>query len=184
RLADESGPFFALNERARGLGDVQLSLGRIVGANGNYYLAGTVKLPTGDEALLAGSGSTDWSLTLLRSSQTVFRDKPAAFFWGVGALGIGDPERIDYDANSAAFLGMFGGSLKPWPRLGFKLQADIHTALYDSRLKELGDPGVQVTLGGWREIGASGVFEFAVNEDLAVSTSPDVVLHLTLRWAF
>lgn len=183
-LADEAGPFFALDRRARGIGDVQLSIGRSIGRDRGFLLSGSLKLPTGQEELLAGSGSTDWSVTLLRSKQTALGDKPAAFFWGAGAIGIGEPELIEYDTRSAAFLGMFGGSLKPWPRLGFKLQADIHSALYDSRLNELGDPGVQVTLGGWREIGAAGVFEFAVNEDLAVSTSPDVVLHLTLRWDF
>jgi hypothetical protein len=181
----ESAPtsrFFVLDRRARGLGDAQLSLGRELGRDGGFLLKGTLKLPTGDEDLLAGSGSADFALTLLRSKPASLRRMPAAYFWGVGALGMGGAERIEFDSRSAALLGTLGGSLRPWPKLGFKAQIDFHSPLYDSRLGELKDPGVQGTLGGWWQIAERGVLEVAVNEDLSVSTSPDLVLHLQLRW--
>jgi len=181
-LADESGPFYALAERSRGWGDVQLSVGRRVGADGGFLLKGTLKLATGDEYLMAGSGATDFGVTLMRSRRFDVGNRPGGFFWGVGAVVLGEPKRIRFDTEPVAVVGMVGGSLKPWPRMGLKAQLDVHSALYESRLQEIGDPGVQATIGGFRELGQRGVVEVAVNEDLAVSTSPDLVVHLTIKW--
>ena len=44
--------------------------------------------------------------------------------------------------------------------------------------------GFQVFSLPTAEIGDRGVLEFAVNEDLHVSTAPDVVLHLGIRWGW
>lgn len=181
-LSEGSGPFYSLQRSSGGLGDVLVSVGRALGPNGGTHLRATMKLPTGDEAILAGSGSADLAVTLLRSVDVSVGGRPAGYFWGVGGLWLGDPERIRYDARRATALGMAGGSLRVWPRTGLKAQIELHGALYDSRLQELGDPGVQLTIGGWRELGARAVIELAVNEDLAVSTSPDVVLHVNLIW--
>jgi hypothetical protein len=38
------------------------------------------------------------------------------------------------------------------------------------------------TIGCWLDIGDRTLFEFAVSEDLHVSTTPDVVLVLSLNW--
>lgn len=182
----ENGPsrFFTLDGRARGLGDVQLSLGRELGPDGGFLLKGTLKLPTGDEDLLAGSGSTDLAVTLMRARTVAVRGMQASYYWGVGAMSVGDADRIEFDARDGAVLGMLGGSLQPWPRLGFKAQLDMHSPFYDSRLDELAEPGIQATIGGWWRASERGVLEFAVNEDVSVSTSPDVVMHLLFRWTF
>jgi len=181
-LSDENGPFYALAERSRGWGDVQLSLGRRIGADNGFLLKGTLKLATGEEYVLAGSGAADLAVTLMRSRRFDVRTRPGGFFWGVGAVALGEPKHIRFDAEPAAIVGMVGASLKPWARMGLKAQLDVHSALYESRLKEIGDPGVQATIGGFRELGERAVVEVAVNEDLAVSTSPDLVLHLTFKW--
>ena len=181
-LGEGGAPFYSLQRSSGGLGDLLVGVGRALGPNGGTHLQATVKLPTGDEAVLAGSGSADVAVTLLRSVDANVGRRSAGYFWGVGALWLGEPDRIGYDARRASVLGMVGGSLKAWPRTGLKAQIELHGALYDSRLKELGDPGVQLTIGGWRELGARAVVEFAVNEDLAVSTSPDIVLHVNLTW--
>jgi hypothetical protein len=176
---------FLLEGRARGLGDAQISFGRAVGSGDGLLLKGTLKLPTGDEDVLAGSGSADLAVSLLRSEELTVWARPSSYFWGVGAAVLGEPDRTIamFDAKGEALFGMVGGTLRPWPRLGFKAQVDMHTALYDSGLKELGNPGMHVTIGGWWDMTERGALEFAVNEDLSVSTSPDVVFHLALRWS-
>ncbi|MBN1239180.1 MAG: DUF3187 family protein [Gammaproteobacteria bacterium] len=181
----ENGPgtYMMLDHRVRGLGDVQLSVGRELGGDGGLLLKASVKLPTGDEDMLAGSGAADLAVTLTRAKAVSLGGMPAAFFWGVGAIALGEPERIGFDAGDGTALGLLGGSLRPWPKLGFKAQLDVHGPLYDSRLEELDDPGVQATIGGWWRISKRGVLEAAVNEDLSVSTSPDVVIHMALRWS-
>lgn len=181
-MADRRGVFYALDESTGGAGDILVGIGRAFGAD--THLQATVKLPTGDKGILAGSGSVDLAVTMLRARSVTAWNRPAGFFWGVGGVWLGGPEQVRFDARRGGLLGVLGGSLKPWPRMGFKAQVEMHSALYDSRLKELGDPGAQVTLGGWRQLGTRGVIELGVNEDLAVSTSPDVVLHLNLSWTF
>ncbi|HEY5566452.1 MAG TPA: DUF3187 family protein, partial [Gammaproteobacteria bacterium] len=57
-----------------------------------------------------------------------------------------------------------------------------YSAMYDTPLEELGQDAVQATIGGWWEWGEQSRLDFAISEDLHVSTAPDVVVHLGLRW--
>lgn len=185
-LAGASGQFLRVDRRAGGLGDAQVAVGRAFGATerGQFFVNAVLKLPTGDEDILAGSGSSDWALTLLSSHGLSWRGRPAGLFWGLGVTRLGEPERVHYAAKRTAYLAMVGGSLKPWPRTGLKLQLNANSPLYHSALKELGDTAVQASLGGWRELGPKGSLEFAINEDLNVGTAPDVALYLGFSWSF
>ena len=183
-LADTGGVFFMLDERRRGIGDAQLSVAREIGGDRALTVQASVKLPTGDEDVLAGSGGTDWSLTLFRAARATARSRPAGWFWGVGLLGLGVPDRIEFDTRRTAVVGVVGGGWQLARRLGLKAQLDVHGALYDSPLEEIGDTAIQATFGGWVQLGERGVLDLAVVEDIAVSTAPDVVLHATLRWAW
>lgn len=182
-LANASGEFLRLQSPADSLGDAVLSVGRSFGSSAaRYFLRGALKLPTGDPDLLAGSGSTDVSLTLLRSRRLSLRRRAAGFFWGVGAARLGDAERIRYPQRHAIFTGLLGAAVRVLPRTGFEVQLDAHSALYRSPLKELGRAGVQVSLGAFRELERRRRLEFAVNEDLSVGTAPDVALHFAFGW--
>lgn len=183
-LENESGAFLSITESGGAFGDALIGVARRVGRDGAARIEATVKLPTGDDEWLAGSGAADFALTYLASRTTAVWQRSAGYYWGAGAMLLGTPDTIEYDARRAGLLGVVGGSIRVWPRTGFKAQMELHSPLYASRLKEIGDPGVQVTVGGWRDIGERGVVEFAVNEDLAVSTSPDVVMHLSFYWSF
>ncbi|HEX6997983.1 MAG TPA: DUF3187 family protein [Gammaproteobacteria bacterium] len=182
-LANGAGPFFRLDRREGGWGDAQIGLARRIGADGGFVVRATAKLATGEESLLAGSGSTDWSLTLFRSASRTVVGRPFGYYWGVGVLRLGAPERIEFDAERAAYVGLVGGGWQVWPRFGLKAQLDVHGALYDSRLEEIGEDAVQATFGAFARVGRRGLLELAIVEDVAVSTSPDVVLHARLRWA-
>src|SRR5690606_1347960 len=130
-LSAEDGAFYALDRSAGGLGDALVGVGRTLGARGDTHLQATLKLPTGDESVLAGSGSADLAVTLLRSRSTAMWERPAGLFGGVGALWLGEPDGIEYDARRAGLVGMVGGSLKVWRRTGLKAQVELHSALYD-----------------------------------------------------
>lgn len=181
-LADDEGVFYSLDGRARGWGDLELSFAHKIGATRGYVVEATVKLATGDEDLLAGSGATDWAISLFRPSGRMLGNRNAGYFWGVGMVKIGDPDRVAFDAEDFGYYGVLGGSLKVLPRFGMKAQLDVHTGLYDTPLEELGQTSVQLTLGGWWDLSRRAVLEFAVSEDLHVSTSPDVVIHANLVW--
>lgn len=182
RMANAQGVFYHLDRRARGWGDLQLNFGRTLGADGRFVLTGTVKLPTGDEAMLAGSGATDWAVTLLSRGERALAGRPAGGFWGLGLVRTGRAEAIAFERNALVPIAVVGGGWRVLPRIGFRAQLDLHRAFYRTPLQELGQASAQVTLGGWLELGERARLELAVNEDLHVSTSPDVVVHAAVHW--
>jgi hypothetical protein len=182
RFGDRVAPAFLLTEPHSGIGDTQVKFARLIGRDQGFVVQASVKLPTGDEDMLAGSGSGDWSLTLLRARPLLGRQRPAGYFWGLGLLRVGDPHRIDFDAETWVPVGVVGGSWQVLPKFGLKGQLDVHGAFFESPLEELGEPAIQATLSAWRRTGERGAIEFAIVEDLNVSTSPDVVLQVAASW--
>jgi hypothetical protein len=179
-LADRAGPFLTIEPAVSGCGDAQLKIAHDVGG-GRFVAQASLKLPTGDPDLLLGSGSTDVAFTLLRSQALSGPTRPAGYYWGVGLMYVGRPERIDYDANRWAYTGIVGGTLQRWPRAGLKAQLDFHSAFYDSPLEEIGSGAIEATIGAWVERGKTEL-EFAIVEDLEVSTAPDVVVQVAAHW--
>ena len=177
-------PSFVLTEPQSGVGDTQVKFARLIGGDQGFVVQAAFKLPTGDETMLAGSGSSDWSVTLLRTRPLLARKRAAAYYWGVGFLRAGDPEVVDFDANTWVPTGIIGGSWQLLPEFGFKGQVDVHGAFYDSQLEEIGETAIQATFSAWRRMGQRGQIEFAVVEDLNVSTAPDVVLQVATAWQF
>lgn len=175
---------FVLTEPQSGVGDTQVKFARLIGGDQGFVVQATYKLPTGDETMLAGSGSSDWSLTLLRTRPLLARKRAAGYYWGVGFVRAGDPEVVEFDANTWVPTGIIGGSWQLLPEFGFKGQIDVHGAFYDSQLEEIGETAIQATFSAWRRMGQRGQIEFAVVEDLNVSTAPDVVLQVASAWQF
>lgn len=181
-LGDPNGNFFLLNRPQSGLGDVQLKLGRMIGPSEKFVVEGALKLPTGRERMLAGSGSADLSLTLLRSQALTVRQRPAGYYWGLGLVYTGHADVVPFVSNHWVYTGIVGGSWKLWPRFGIKAQLDIHGPFYDAAFEEIGKTAIQATVGAWVRRGARTILDFAVVEDLQVSTAPDVVLQMSMRW--
>jgi hypothetical protein len=173
---------FTMTEPQSGLGDTQVKLAKLIGAEQGFVVQATVKLPTGDADMLAGSGSGDWSLTLLRTRPLLARKRAAGYYWGLGLVRVGDPERVDFDAETWVPTGIVGGSWKILPEFGLKGQIDVHGAFYDSELEEIGETAIEASMSAWRRMGKRGQIEFAVVEDLNVSTSPDIVLQVAAAW--
>ncbi len=182
RFGDRVAPAFLLTQPQSGIGDTQLKFARLIGVDQGFVVQASVKLPTGDEEMLAGSGSGDWSVSLLRTRPLLARKRAAGYFWGVGLLRIGDPHRIDFESETWVPTGVVGGSWQAFPRFGLKAQIDVHGAFYETPLEEIGEPGIQAALSAWRRTGERGTLELAVVEDLNVSTAPDVVLQVAASW--
>jgi hypothetical protein len=180
KMRDRAGQFFSLTESASGVGDTELKVARKI-RDGRFVVQASLKLPTGDADILTGSGSADAALTLLRSQPLPARSRPAGYYWGVGLIRAGAPERIRYDANRWVYTGVLGGTWQPWRRAGLKAQLDFHGAFYDSALEEIGSGAIEATLGAWLERGKTEL-EFGVVEDLEVSTAPDVVVQVAAHW--
>jgi hypothetical protein len=175
-------PSYLLTEPQSGIGDTQIKFARLIGAEQGFVVQAAIKLPTGDEDMLAGSGSGDWSLTVLRTRPLLARRRAAGYYWGVGIVRVGDPQLIDFDAETWVPTGIVGGSWQALPQFGLKAQIDVHDAFYDSPLEEIGETAIQATFSAWRRMGRRGQIELAVIEDLNVSTAPDVVFQVAAAW--
>ncbi len=181
-LGDQDGFFYRLSEPQSGVGDAQIKIARTIGPDDGLVLQAAVKLATGDEAMLAGSGSTDWSLTLLRAESLPARRRPAGYYWGVGVVRAGKPDLIEFAAEEWVYTAILGGSWQPWRRFGLKAQLDYHSPFYNSPLEEIGEAAIQATFGAWMQRNERSSLEFALVEDLEVSTAPDVVIQVAAHW--
>jgi hypothetical protein len=134
--------------------------------------------------MLAGSGSTDEWLTLLRSRALPERRHPSGYYWGVGVMHVGDPEIIAFQSKTWVYTAILGGSWQRWARFGLKAQLDVHAPFYDSPLEEIGDTAVEATFGAWMQRRKNARLDFAVVEDLRVRTAPDVVFKIAAHWSW
>lgn len=176
--------FFRLDEPQSGLGDLEIKGARGFGPDHGFVVEAGVKLATGDTEMLAGSGSTDEWLTLLRSRPLTDRRYAAGYYWGFGVVHVGRPEIVTFNSNEWVYTGILGGSWQRWPRFGLKAQLDVHAAFYDSRLEEIGDTAIEATFGAWMQRRKDARLEFAIVEDLRVRTAPDVVFKIAAHWSW
>ena len=83
-----------------------------------------------------------------------------------------------------AGYGSFSLIWKRWQSVALKTQLDFHTALYKSRLSELGKFSGQLSVGGTIAINKKMSLDIGVVEDIITDTSPAVVFHLSIRRHF
>ncbi|HUL81145.1 MAG TPA: DUF3187 family protein [Gammaproteobacteria bacterium] len=183
-LGHSGAVFFRLDEPQSGIGDLQLKVARGLGADNGFVIEAGVKLGTGDEQMLAGSGSTDEWLTLLRTRPLPERRHPAGYYWGIGVVHAGDPVAIEFPAETWVYTAIVGGSWQRWPKFGLKAQLDVHGPFYDSPLEQIGVTAVELTFGAWMNRADRARLEFALVEDVRVNTAPDVVLKMAAHWSW
>lgn len=177
-----------LNERTGGVGDLRLTAGkqwqteRAGEANAGWLaLRAALSLPTGDSDALSGSGATELALWATANRSESWFGYAGNLFGGGGLLLMGSGEVLtDQQRRLAAFASLGAGAqVLPW--LALKLQADIHSALYNkSSLKQINATAVQLLMGGDVRLSKQLQLSLMVSEDLTVGASPDVVFHVGL----
>ncbi|MDT8440035.1 MAG: DUF3187 family protein [Desulfuromonadales bacterium] len=177
---------FLLDNGDGGFGDLRLHLAWQTHASEQLAasLYGSLKAPTGDADDLTGSGAWDISLALSVQRDFALARGGAAVWGGIGATWLGDGDLLARQAEDWAVNGWLGAGWSPLERLALKLQIDSHSALYDSKLRELGDAALMLTVGGSLALTDATTLDIGVGEDLQVNASPDVVMQLTLRHRF
>jgi hypothetical protein len=86
--------------------------------------------------------------------------------------------------NLAGF-GTLGFGWGPARWIDFKAQISGHTAFFKgSDLPELGNPALQLIVGGTIHFPGKTSLDIGMSEDIARHTSPDVGMHLALRKRF
>ncbi|MGK0499653.1 MAG: hypothetical protein ACJAYG_001295 [Oceanicoccus sp.] len=170
---------------ANGIGDLSFNAAYQLAesADRQWALRSALKLPTGDADKLLGSESTDLSLALHVSDQSLLQDYQLSFHVSAGLLWMDGGEVM---TELREDIVVYGSSTLSWQfsnSVSLKVQLDGHSAFYDSSLTELGDDSAQLIIGGAIRLSPRWVLDLAVIEDVAVNTAPDVVFHIGLKAA-
>lgn len=181
-----------LDDSTFGLGDI-----RFTGGLQLYHdrqpnvravaLRTSIKLPTGSSTKLHGSGSTDIALWL-----TARDDYPLSGSWGHltlfgagGGMAMTSGDVLQDQQRNLVGFGSLGLGWSPTEWLALKTQISGNTPFHrDSDLPELDNPSLLLTIGGTLAFSPDTALDIGVSEDLAVSTAPDVALHLGLSHRF
>lgn len=170
-----------LSEARSGIGDVRLLLAYPWSGNGRYKQAlhAQLKLPTGNADDLTGSGGFDYA-NWLTSAYRLADNWGLDGYFGFVLLGKGDLLPDHQRAHA-----LFGGGGLEWyfsPNITFRLQADIHTGIYRETDFRFLNEALILNMGGSLKLAKQISLDIAVGEDLMVGASPDVSLHVALRF--
>jgi hypothetical protein len=172
----------SLVDRAAGVGDVQLMVGKQLRRNeaSATSLRVHVKLPTGDSDELLGSGGHDVSLTLHHVAR-VHPRLDVGVSAGATLLDEGDV----LPAQTRSVVGHFGtfASFAASQRLRLILQWDVHSPVFeDIDLPQLEETAYLLSFGADYRVG-TGNLRFSVVENFPhPEISPDVAFMLSWQW--
>jgi hypothetical protein len=170
-------------ESGGGLADISAKLAWQLTADDIDATAVTasLKLPTGDEVQLLGSGGTELALGVSHSSRRWYQHYGLTYHLSGGAL-LADKGEVLAQQREA--LSIYGGAGLSWQclsMLALKVQLDGHSALYDSDLTSMKE-SIQMSVGGSIGLTPNWVVDLAVVEDILVDSSSDVVFQLGLKY--
>ncbi len=175
-----------LGNSASSLGDVRLMAGYLLSSDDSsrWALRGGVKLPTGDANDLTGSEAGALFVSIHHDNEDLIRHPDWTFRGSLGVTYLADGDILE---NQQENWVIYGSAMLAWQlseRLALKAQLDMHSAAYDSRLRELGETAAQLIVGGSLSVTEKLQLDISVSEDIITDTSPDVVLQIGLRKSF
>jgi len=180
---NNDGDKFGIDDTQSGIGDIRLNVAysRPLEKDRTLIYSAEVKLPTGDFDKLTGSGATDISIGVTINDPHSLAQSNVTLFGGLAAIYLGDIDSdLSDDQYNFAMALRAGMGWQPLKKLQLKLQLDGHTPLYDSDLEEMGDPTLQIVIGGSLLFTEDVYLDLAIAEDLIVETAPDVGFILAL----
>ena len=155
-------------------------------SNDGMAVRAIVKLPTGEEDDLAGSGG--FSVSAWAETSGSFSESTASREWLYSAtLGVlvGEaPPNLPGIGGQVIAFGRFGVTWQLTPSFNLTTQVDVHSSPYGaSAVSPLSDPVVMIGMGGSWRFSEDMTLEIAVTEDDGTfHAAPDTGLHVALRW--
>ena len=182
--------YYDIGESVSSLGDISLGVGYAVPhwplSNDGLAIRGSVKLPTGDERALAGSGGYSASLWAETSGALPGSTDSRSWLYSasLGALAGEAPSGLSDLGGRFIAFGHLGVTWRPLNHLSLTVQLDAHSSPYGaSDVAPLADPGVMLGLGGALRLSEQATLEIAVTEDDGLHRgAPDIGLHAAIRW--
>ena len=188
--ADEASTHIDIRQNTASLGDTSIGIGYALPAatlaNDGLAFRASLKLPTGNDNSLAGSGSFSGSLWAETSGVLPGADEARAWLYAatLGVLAAQTPQGLPELGNRVMTFARFGITWRLFDRLTLTTQIDVHTSPYsDATVAPLADTAVILGMGGALRISEHATLEIAVTEDDGSRrAAPDVGFHAALRW--
>jgi hypothetical protein len=177
-----TGSSFALSDSGDGIGDIRINVAHTRPWNNRALIfSSELKLPTGDFDKLTGSGGLDVSAGLTINDPYSLGKYNITLFGGLAGVYLGDIDsHISATQNTFALAGRAGIGWQASRVIQLKMQADAQTPLYDSDIKELGDPALQLVIGGSLTFTDDAYLDISIAEDINTSSAADVAFQLAL----
>ena len=178
---------YELTSQSFGIGDVQLTAAVPLKkpnaqSDSAFALRSSLKLPTGDEDTLRGSGAIGFSLGLYASDFATFGKRDFRFSGFAGVLLPGKGDIFPSLQRSAVAFGGFGATWQMTDKFSVTAQTHIQGSYLDSELDEIGGGSVQLAFGGtYRFPRQRSSLTFALVEDGFSDTTTDVAFHISVR---
>ena len=181
-----SGVSFELPGPASGVGDIRFNVSRSRPWNNRTLIfSAELKLPTGDFDKLTGSGGSDFSAGLTLNDPYSLEKYRVTLYGGLAGVFLGDADgELAAVQNNFVLAGRAGVGWQATKLIQLKLQLDAQSAIYDSDLKEMGNPAFQLVMGGSLTFTDEVYLDIAVAEDINTSTAADVAFQLALVLTF
>jgi len=181
-----SSASFEISDSESGLGDIRINSAYTRPWQNRALIFSTeLKLPTGDYDKLTGSGGYDFSLGLTLNDPQSLRKYRITMYGGLAGVFLGDIDgELAAVQNNFALAGRAGIGWQATKLIQLKLQLDAQSALYDSDLKEMGDPAFQLVMGGSLTFTDDVYLDISVAEDINPSTAADVAFQMALVVTF
>ena len=140
-----------------------------------------IKLPTGNQDRLTGSGATALSTSIQLAQTHMAHAKDWSWHASAGAIWISGGGLLDKIKNDWGFYGSGGISWQATDYLTFKMQLESHTAIYKSKTDELGHATGQLVIGLSAKASPSTVIDLYFTEDVVLHSSPDIGIGLAIH---
>jgi len=177
-----TGVSFALSGSGGGIGDIRISSTNTLPWKNRALIFSTeLKLPSGDFDKLTGSGGLDISAGLTLNDPYSLKEYNITVFGGLAGVYMDDIDgNMAAIQNNFALAGRAGIGWQASRLIQLKLQVDAQTPLYDSDIKELGDPSLQLVMGGAINFSDNAYLDISFAEDINTSTAADMAFQLAL----
>lgn len=176
---------YELSSASSGIGDIQLTAAVPLrdSTRDGYALAlrSSLKLPTGDDSKLTGSGGVDFATGLYASDTRSLLNRPLGISGFAGALFLGQGDVLPTLQRDVV---PFGGVAASWwfaERFSIAVQVQSQGAYFYSDIEELGGSTVQLDVGlTYRPASRRPCWKFAVVEDIQADATTDFALHFSV----
>jgi hypothetical protein len=177
-----TGTSFVMSESGGDISDIRINSAYTKPWNNRALIFSTeLKLPTGDFDKLTGSGGIDLSVGLTINDPYSLGKYRISLYGGLAGIYLGDIDGVISAAqNNFALAGRVGIGWQASSLIQLKMQIDAQTPLYDSEIKEMGDPALQLVIGGSLTFTDDAYLDIFIAEDINIFTAADVAFQLAL----